>query len=70
MIDFELPTGLLALKERIDNFIRDVIIPYEKDARREYHGPTDELINELVAKAREAVLLSPHATQEYGGLRR
>ena len=68
MIDFELPLELVDLKDRTDEFIRNVVMPYEKDARQEYHGPTDELRIELVAKAREAGLLSPHAPKQYGGL--
>ena len=68
MIDFELPIELVDLKERTDEFIRKVVMPYEKDARQKYHGPTDELRVELVAKAREAGLLSPHAPRQYGGL--
>ena len=33
MIDFELPLELVGLKERTDEFIRNVVMPYEKDAR-------------------------------------
>lgn len=68
MIDFQLSADLMALRERTEEFIRKVVIPYENDTRQAYHGPTDELRMELVAKAREAGLLAPHAPKQYGGL--
>jgi len=45
---------------RVEAFVRETIIPYEKDARAEAHGPTDELVDEMRAKARAAGLLTPH----------
>ncbi len=68
MIDFELPEELVELKNRVDAFIRDEIIPYENDPRQEYHGPNDDLRLELVEKARGASLLTPNAPTKYGGL--
>ena len=68
MVDFRLDDELLALRERVATFIRDQIIPYERDARQLFHGPTEALRLELVARARAAGLLSPHAPREYGGL--
>lgn len=49
-----------AIAERIERFVRDVVIPYEKDLRATAHGPTDELVAELRQLAREARLLTPH----------
>lgn len=49
-----------AIAERIERFVRDVVIPYEKDPRATSHGPTDELVAELRRLAREARLLTPH----------
>ena len=49
-----------AIAERIERFVRDVVIPYEKDPRATAHGPTDELVTELRGLAREARLLTPH----------
>ena len=46
--------------ERVERFVRDVVAPYEKDPRRNSHGPTDELADELKAKARAAGVLTPH----------
>ncbi len=68
MIDFSLPEDLLQLKARVDTFIADEIVPFEKDKRQTRHGPTEGLRLELVALARQAGLLSPHAPKEWGGL--
>ena len=68
MVDFALSDELRALKDRVDVFIRDEIIPCEKDPRQEFHGPTEVLRLELVARARRAGLLAPQAPREYGGL--
>ena len=45
---------------RVEAFVRETIIPYEKDPRAEAHGPTDELVNEMREKARAAGVLTPH----------
>lgn len=44
---------------RIDQFVRNVVIPYEGDARCTAHGPSDELVEELRDEARSAGLLTP-----------
>jgi acyl-CoA dehydrogenase len=45
----------------VEKFVRDVVIPYEKDKRRDHHGaPMDEMVFELKDLAREAGVLSPH----------
>ena len=68
MIDFSLSPELEDLKARTEAFIRDVVIPYEGDPREAAHGPEDSLRRELIKKAREASLLSPHVGKDYGGL--
>jgi acyl-CoA dehydrogenase len=46
---------------KVEAFVREVVIPYEKDPRRDHHGaPTDELVNEMREKARAAGVLTPH----------
>ena len=45
---------------RVERFVRDIVIPYEADPRRDGHGPTDALVDELKAKARDAGVLTPH----------
>ena len=49
-----------AIAHRVERFVRDVVIPYETDERRDSHGPTDALTAELRAKAREHGVLTPH----------
>jgi alkylation response protein AidB-like acyl-CoA dehydrogenase len=49
-----------AIAERVERFVRDVVIPYETDKRRDAHGPTDALTAELRDKAREYGVLTPH----------
>ncbi|SFS09440.1 acyl-CoA dehydrogenase family protein [Sphingomonas jatrophae] len=45
---------------RVERFVRDVVIPYERDPRRDAHGPLEDLVVELKERAREAGVLSPH----------
>jgi acyl-CoA dehydrogenase len=46
---------------RVEAFVRDVVVPYESDTRRDHHGaPTDELADELKELARAAGVLTPH----------
>src|ERR1700760_1760619 len=49
-----------ALAARVEAFVREIVIPYERDSRRDRHGPTDELVMELREKARQAGVLTPH----------
>jgi acyl-CoA dehydrogenase len=44
----------------VEKFVRDVVIPYERDSRWGSHGATDELIAEMRARARSAGVLTPH----------
>jgi len=67
MIELAHGTRELELAERIRRFVRDEVIPYEKDARIEHHGPNDELRRELQAKARAAGLLSFQVGEAFGG---
>jgi acyl-CoA dehydrogenase len=45
---------------RVERFVREVVIPYEKDTRRTSHGPSEALVTELRDKARMAGVLTPH----------
>jgi len=46
---------------KVEAFVREKIVPYENDSRRDHHGaPTDELVLEMRALAREAGVLTPH----------
>ena len=49
------------IADKVERFVRDVVIPYEKDPRRDHHNsPTEELILELREKARQAGVMTPH----------
>ncbi len=51
----------LEIGANVERFIREVVIPYEKDPRRDHHGaPLDELVYEMRDKARAAGVLTPH----------
>jgi acyl-CoA dehydrogenase len=67
-MDFSLTPKLEGLRDQTRSFIRDQIIPYEKDVRQNAHGPSEELRKELIALAHKAGLLTPHASIEMGGL--
>lgn len=49
-----------ALRARVEAFVRDVVAPYERDARLGAHGPSAELVSELRIQARQAGLMTPH----------
>ena len=46
--------------QRVERFVRDVVIGYESDERCGAHGPSEALVQELRAQAREAGVLTPH----------
>ena len=51
----------LSIGAAVEGFVREVVVPYEHDPRRDSHGaPTDELVAELRARARAAGVLTPH----------
>src|SRR5678815_5441551 len=67
MIEFERSARELELEARTAEFIRSVVIPYERDPRCTTHGPSEELVRELRAHARRAGLLAPQVGEEWGG---
>ena len=49
------------IADRVETFVREVVVPYERDPRRDHHDcPTDALVIELRDKARQAGVLTPH----------
>lgn len=55
------PNKTAEIVARVEAFVRDVVVPYEKDPRRDHHDcPTEELVAELKGKARAAGLMTPH----------
>jgi acyl-CoA dehydrogenase len=56
------------IADRVEAFVRAEIIPYEQDHRLGRHGPSDELVAEMRAKARAAGVLTPHILADGGHL--
>lgn len=51
----------MEMANRVEAFVRDTVVPYEKEGRRDGHGaPTEEVVKELRVKARAAGVLTPH----------
>jgi acyl-CoA dehydrogenase len=48
------------IADRVEAFVRSVVLPYERDPRCQSHGPTQDLVDELRQKAREAGVMTPH----------
>ncbi|NUF16742.1 acyl-CoA dehydrogenase family protein [Acinetobacter lactucae] len=63
-----LSNELLELQQKVREFIQQEVIPLENDPRQDSHGPSEALRQELVSRARRWGLLTPHASQEMGGL--
>ena len=59
----------LDLAAKVEAFVREIVVPYERDPRRDHHDcPTDELVSEMKEKARAAGLLTPHILPDGGHL--
>lgn len=67
MVDFARSDRELELEARTQAFIRNVIIPAERDPRQTTHGPAPEFVAELRSKARAAGLLAPQVAERWGG---
>ncbi len=67
-MDFNLSPEIRELRDKTRQFIAEQVIPLENDERQSSHGPSEALRRELVARARTAGLLTPHASREMGGL--
>ncbi|MDN6875666.1 acyl-CoA dehydrogenase family protein [Pseudomonas citronellolis] len=66
-MNFSLPEELQSLQKRVRDFIAEEVIPMENDPRQSSHGPSDELRQALVERARAWGVLTPHASAEMGG---
>jgi acyl-CoA dehydrogenase len=66
-LNFAPPKDLVDLAEKVQDFVKQKVVPYEKDPRWTAHGPTDELRLELNALAKAAGVFAPHVPPEYGG---
>ncbi|MGD9943475.1 MAG: acyl-CoA dehydrogenase family protein [Burkholderiaceae bacterium] len=67
-MNFQISPALTELQQRTRAFIAEQVIPLEDDPRQSSHGPDEALRQELVARARAAGLLTPHASVDMGGL--
>jgi alkylation response protein AidB-like acyl-CoA dehydrogenase len=67
-MNFALSDDLLTLQAKVRQFIANEIIPLENDTRHGAHGPSEELRQDLIEKARAHGLLTPHASRDMGGL--
>ncbi|QCF27490.1 acyl-CoA dehydrogenase family protein [Hydrocarboniclastica marina] len=67
-MNFELSDDVKSMQSRVRQFIREEVIPMERDPRQTSHGPSEALRNELVARARHHGLLTPHASVGMGGM--
>lgn len=63
-MNHEISAEARTIAENVETFVRDKIFAYEKDPRCEDHGPTDELVQEMRALAREAGVLTPHIRED------
>ena len=57
-----------AIASRVEAFVRGVIVPLERDLRLGPHGPSDDMVAEMRALAREAGVLTPHVLPDGGHL--
>jgi acyl-CoA dehydrogenase len=63
------PERTAEIAGRVEAFVREVVVPYERDPRRDHHGaPTEELVAELKGLARAVGLLTPHILPDGGHL--
>ena len=55
------------LVDSVNDFIREIVIPYEKDPRNEDHGPNESLRSALIEEGRKANLIAPQLPGWLGG---
>jgi acyl-CoA dehydrogenase len=53
---------------KVEKFVREVIVPFERDPRWTPHGPNPEMLDDMRARARGAGVLTPHIPRELGHL--
>src|SRR4029450_6420465 len=67
-MNFDLSPEIRDLRDRVRAFIAEQVMPFEADERCGAHGPSASLRIEWVGRAREAGLLTPHASIAMGGI--
>lgn len=58
----------LDIADRVETFVRDKVVPFERDPRQGAHGPSEALSLELKVLARAADLMTPHILEDGGHL--
>lgn len=58
----------LDIADRVEIFVRDKVVPFERDPRQGAHGPSEALSLELKVLARAADLMTPHILEDGGHL--
>ncbi len=48
------------IADRVEYFVRNTVVPFEQDPRCGPHGPSEDLVLQLRALAREAGIMTPH----------
>jgi acyl-CoA dehydrogenase len=66
-MDFTFPKPLADLRDRVSEFVRRDIVPFEKDPRWGHHGIPEDLRHDLNKTAKTAGLLGINSPKEYGG---
>ncbi|MEM7098550.1 MAG: acyl-CoA dehydrogenase [Pseudomonadota bacterium] len=55
------PERTAEIAGNVEQFVREVVVPFEQDDRRDHHNcPTDELVMQMRELARDAGVLTPH----------
>lgn len=67
MHNLSIRESTLTLVATVSAFVRERIIPFERDPRLTPHGPEESLVRELRTLAGHAGLLAPHVTTAWGG---
>ena len=66
-MDFTIPKPLEDLRDKVAAFVREKVIPFEKDPRWGHHGIPEDLRRDLNAAAKAAGLLGINSPEEFGG---
>jgi alkylation response protein AidB-like acyl-CoA dehydrogenase len=66
-MNFTVDPKLAQLRDKVAQFVRETIIPFEKDQRWSDHGIPEDMRRDLNAAARQAGLLGINSPREFGG---